>query len=647
LDGQADIEIPGNTSILMPVNGSHSLKVKGRLGAGPIYETALIYFVVSPIEILTPNQDSIWEEDSSYEISWITALNITHVDIEIYKGEVLKYSYYGLVNNGSFEWFIPEGVNIGSDWKVRIIDSSDPLIFGVSEFFTVVSSIVVLTPDSTSIWFTTRRYYVTWITTGNISNVDIEFYRDYSLESFIYGIENNNSYRWLVKHDVTPSKNWTVKIIDSNDTSVFAISDPFEISDNKTLSILSPISTTSWERGTEQYIRWFYTGNVSDVDIIFFRGGVTIYTLNGTENDGAYFWNISLTEIPSQFWRIKIVASGEYSIFAWSDYFEIYDRPEILITTPDKFFRILANTTVFISWSLSAGTDITSVTLQVYKGPDLMYNLGSVEGIEEYLWSIPYDPPPGVDWRIRISDTSDPSTYNLGELFEIYSYKSITIVNPTPLTSWSIKGDHYINWTWTDEISNVNIEVSKGASIIHQAFNIENTGSYYFHLSYDEEPGDDWNAKVMASDYLAIYGEVPSFSAHILRTITIKAPTRNSILYQNDYYDIVWFSNGTINDVKIELFEKGVYVQTITERSINDGRYLWHLISDIGLSDSYQLKISDADDPSIYGFSSAYFKVELTQFPTYGIFIIIGIGAVSVPSILVIRKHIIKRKKRE
>lgn len=647
LDGQADVEIPGNTSILMPTNGSHSIKVKGSFGGGTVYNSTLRYFVVSPIEILTPNKDSIWEEDSTYEITWLSSVNITNVDIEIFKGDSLKFSHYGYENNGSFEWFIPEGTNIGNDWKIKITDSSDPLIFGVSEFFTVVSSIVILTPDSSSIWYTTRRYYITWSTTGNITHVDIEFYKDFSLEDSRYGIENNNSYRWLVNHDVSPSTNWTIKIIDSNNASIFDVCDPFVISDNKTLSILSPVSATSWERGTDQYIRWFYTGNVSDVDIVFFRGGVTAYTLNRTENDGAYFWNISLNEIASKFWRIKITASEDYSIFTWSDYFEIYERPELLITTPDKFFRVLANTSVFISWSLSAGSDVSFVTLQVYKGPDLLYDLGTMESSSEYLWSIPFDPPPGLDWRIRISDTYDPSTYTLGELFEIYSYKSVSILNPTPLSSWSIKGDHYINWTWKDEIPNVDIEISKGTSPpIHQIINLENIGSYYFHMPYDEEIGDDWNVRVSASDYLAIYDEV-SFSAHILRTITISSPSRNTIVYQSDYYDIVWTTNGTISEVKIDLFKEGVYVLTITDRTVNDGRFLWHLLADVSLSNFYQIKISDADYPSAFGFSRGYFKVEQQQFPTFSLLIIVGIGAVSIPSLYVIRKRLKKKKKRD
>jgi len=647
LDGQADIDIPGNTSILMPNNGSHTIKVKGRLGIGPIYESLLKHFVVSPIEILTPNKDTIWEEDSTHDITWITSVNISHVDIEIFKGDILKYSYYGLENNGSYEWFIPEGVNIGKDWKVKISNSSDPLLFGVSEFFEIVSSIVILTPDSSSVWYTGRRYYITWSTTGNISHVDIQFYKDSSLHDIENGIENNQSYRWFVNYSVLPSNNWTIKLIDSNNASIFDISDPFEISNSTTLSILNPISSPSWERGTDHYIRWFYSGNVSDVDIIFFRGGGTAYTINGTENDGAYFWKISLDEIASTSWRIKIVASNDYSTFAWSDLFEIFERPELLLSTPDKFARILANTSELISWTLSAGSNVSYVTLQVYKGPDLMYDLGSIESSSNHLWNIPFDPPPGSDWRIRILDTHDPSIYTLGDLFEIYTYKSLNIITPTLLSSWSIKGDHYINWTWTDEIHYVDIEISKGTDIIHQVTNLENNGSYTFHMNYDKAPGDDWKVTVSASDYRAIYGEVPSFYAHILKTVTVTAPRANTILYQSDYYDIVWTTNGTISDVKIDLYEEGVYIQTLTERTNNDGRYLWHIISDVSLSKFYQIKISDANDPSVYSLSETYFKLEQQQFPTFGLLIIIGIGAVSIPSAYVIIKSIKKRKRRE
>ena len=647
LDGQSNIEIPGNTSVTMPNNGSHSIKVVGNYLAGPIYESTLRYFVVSPIEILTPNKDSIWEEDSTHEITWISSVNISHVDIEIYKGDILKYSHYGLENNGSYEWFIPEGVNIGNDWKVKIIDSSDPLIFGVSEFFELVSSIVILTPDSSSVWYTGRRYDITWSTTGNITHVDIQFYKDSSLQSSVNGIANNQSYRWFVNYSVIPSNNWTIKLIDSNNASIFDISDPFEISNTKTLSILNPVSSSSWERGTEQYIRWFYTGNVSDVDIVFFRDGAPVYTINGTENDGAYFWKISLSEIASTSWRIKITASNNYSIYTWSDFFEVYERPELLISTPDKFARILANTSQLITWSLSTGSNVTHVTLEVYKGPDLMYNLGSIESSSNYLWNIPFDPPPGSNWRIRISDTYVPSIYTLGDLFEIYTYKSMNILTPTPLSSWSIKGDHYINWTWTDEIPYVDIEISKGIDLIHQVTNLENNGSYYFHMNYDEEPGTDWKVRVSASDYHAIYDEIPSFNAHIKRTVTVTAPSTNTILYQSDYYDIVWTTNGSISEVKIDLFEEGDYIQTISDRTPNDGRFLWHIISGVDLSNFYQIKISDADDPSVYSFSKAYFKLEQQEFPTFGLLIIIGIGAVSIPSAYVVRRRLKKRKRRE
>ena len=647
LDGGANVNLPGNTSILMLNNGSHSIQVMGRYLTDPIFYSTLRYFVVSPIEILTPNKDSIWEEDSTHEITWTSSLNITHVDIEIYKGDVLKFSQYGLENNGSYEWFLPEGISIGTDWKVKIIDSSDPLIFGVSEFFEVVSSIVLITPDSSSLWYTGRRYYITWSTTGNITHVDIEFFRDSILENVKNNILNNQSYRWEVKHDVIPSKNWTIKLIDSNNASIFDISDPFEISNNKTLSILNPVSSSVWERGTDQYIRWFYSGNVSDVDIIFSRGGVVVNTINGTENDGAYFWKISLSEIASVLWKIKIVASNDYSIFAWSDYFEIYERPELLLSTPDKFARILANTSELISWSLSAGSNVSFVSLDVYKGPDLIYNLGSFESSSSYMWNLPFDPPPGPDWRINISDTYDPIIYTLGEVFEIYTYKSIDILTPTPVSSWSIRGDHYINWTWTDEIPYVDIEVSKGVDLIHHASNLENNGSYYFHINYNEEPGIDWTVKVSASDYLAILDEVPSFNAHILREVTVSAPSVNTIVYQSDYYDIVWTSNGTISNVKIDLFKEGVYVQTLTDRTMNDGRYLWHIISGVGLSRFYQIKISDAYDPSVYSFSKAYFIVERQQFPTFGLLIIIGIGAVAVSSGFVVRKRLKKRKRRE
>jgi hypothetical protein len=631
LDNQPNVEIPGNTTIVLPLNGSHVIKIIANDTIGTIYQSTERYFVISPITITYPEKNSVWEESLEYEITWTSYLNISHVDIEFYKGSILIYGEYNNENNGTFLWTVPEGVSIGTDWNIKISDTSDPLIYAISEFFEVVTAIVVLTPKSTSKWYTGRRYEITWSSTGNISFVNIEFRKGGILQFPLNGgplnnIPNNKSYSWDIKHDVLPGINWTIRVVDSNKSSIYGESDSFEISNEKTIIITNPTSATSWERGTDQYIRWLSTGNISYVDIEIFLGGSPKSLISATENDGALFWPISLQEDPGANWEISITASDNPSIFAWSGLFEIYEREILEISIPHKDSRWFANTSQLISWTESAGSNVSYVNIDLYKGidPNPIYSLGSTESDGELLWEMPYDPPPGDDWFIKISDTFNSSVYSYSDNFEIYTYKSLKLLSPTDISDWGIPEDQLIRWTWTGEFSHVNIEISKGSELKYALLNIENTGIYPFRLPYYEEPGNDWSVTLSVSNYQSIYDTVDNLEAHIKKTVSILDPNTNKVIFRNDYYDLVWISNGTISDVKIELFEEDVFVQTITDRTINDGRFLWHIISNVSRSDSYRIKISDADNSNVYDFSDKYFEIDDQTIPGYNLIFFIA-----------------------
>ena len=649
LDNQPNVEFPGNTTILLPSNGSHMIKIIANDTFGTIFQSSERFFVISPIIVTYPDKNSVWEEGFEYEITWRSYLNISHVDIEFYKGDILNYGVYNLENNGTFLWTVPEGVSIGIDWKIKISNASDSLIYAVSEFFEIVTAIVVLNPKLTSKWYTGRRYEITWSSTGNISSINIEFRKGGILQYPIKGIPlnnvpNNKSYSWDIKHDVLSGTNWAVRIVDSNKTSIYGESDNFEISNEKSIIFTNPTSATSWERGTDQYIRWFSTGNISYVDIEFFLGGSPKYLISGTENDGALFWEINLEEEPGVDWEISITASDNSSIFALSGFFEIFEREILEISTPHITSRWLANTSQLISWTESAGSNISYVNIDLYKGinPNPVYSFTSIESDGELTWEMPYDPPPGNDWFIKISDTSNSSVYSYSDNFEIYTYKSLKLMTPTVISDWSIPEDQLIRWVWTGEISHVNIEISKGSELKYELFNIENTGLYHFYLPYFEEPGNDWSVNLSVSTYRSVYDIVENFEAHIKRTVTVLNPNSAIVIFMNEYYDIVWTTNGTISDVKIDLYEEEVFVQTITDRTVNDGRFLWHIISSVRLSDLYQIKISDADNPNVYNFSDPYFKIEDLTIPSYNLVILIAFFSVTV---LILKIHYKKRFK--
>ena len=610
LDG-SNITIYGNTTIPMPDFGSHAIQIFLNDSLGDIYQSALIHFVIGPIVILTPSKDTVWEEGKTYEIIWSTFKNITYIDIEIYKGEILKYSTHDLKNNGSYQWSIPEGISRGTDWKVKIIDSSNSTHFGISEYFEVLTAIRITAPTSGTIWYSGKPQLIKWDTLGNISHVNIEIYKGIELKySLVNDTKNNGKYTWLIPFEVSAGLDWNIKVIDSLNASIYDISDYFEIFTNKTITITNPSSGTHWERGTSQYITWTSTGNISNVNIEIYNGLTLKYEFLETENDEAKYWEISPQEDVGSNWNIRITDSDNITIYDQSGNFEIYHHPDILVTNPRYNSRWEADKSYFISWSVAARTNISDVNIELYNGLQLMYNLSKTENDGQYLWDLPYDPIPNSDWRVKIVNSNNLSMYGWSSNFEIFTDKSITITNPTSSSSWGFSNTYTIKWISSGSISHVNIKVFKGAELKQIFYDIENKGEFTWRLPYFDDPGSDWRINISASDYIAVYGISPQFQGYIVRVITVLAPNKSISIERYNYFDIVWTTNGSISFVRIDLYKAGSFLETIKSRTVNDGRYLWQLIQQkIKKADDYTIKISDADDSNVYDFSDEHFEI--------------------------------------
>ncbi|MFX1385242.1 MAG: LamG-like jellyroll fold domain-containing protein, partial [Promethearchaeota archaeon] len=66
LDGQANKKILGNTTIPMPARGPHTIQVFGNDSLGTMYQSDVRYFIVSPINIITPENKTYTGPMSGY-----------------------------------------------------------------------------------------------------------------------------------------------------------------------------------------------------------------------------------------------------------------------------------------------------------------------------------------------------------------------------------------------------------------------------------------------------------------------------------------------------------------------------------------------------------------------------------------------------
>ncbi len=92
----------------------------------------------------------------------------------------------------------------------------------------------------------------------------------------------------------------------------------------KSLTIIRPDASSSWEINTAQYIYWNSTGSMSNVRIELYNNGVFVMEIiSSTPNNGEFYWFVSSGLLDSKNYQIKITYLSDSSVYDNSDYFEI------------------------------------------------------------------------------------------------------------------------------------------------------------------------------------------------------------------------------------------------------------------------------------------------------------------------------------
>ncbi len=116
--------------------------------------------------------------------------------------------------------------------------------------------------------------------------------------------------------------------------------------------------------------------------------------------------------------------------------------------------------------------------------------------------------------------------------------------------------------------------------------------------------------------YIVFYNKNLLFSRTIqvdvsieYKSITITSPTSiNTFL--TGYNTITWTTTGNLGYVKIQLYNDGVFLETLSSGTDNDGSYSWYIYSDEYTDGSnYQIRISDYYDDTTYDYSD-YFTID-------------------------------------
>ncbi|MFX1498752.1 MAG: ABC transporter substrate-binding protein [Promethearchaeota archaeon] len=279
-------------------------------------------------------------------------------------------------------------------------------------------SLSINIPDNLSSWETGTPHNINWTSTGIISNVKIELYID---DMFVMEISsetnNDGEYLWALPLSLMSSTLYQIKISDVSDPSIYDFSDYFEIF-SPSITIIIPDDSSSWETGTSHYINWTYTGTISNVKIELYEDSLFVLEITSdTSNDGKYYWTIPTLLGGSTQYQIKISEVSDPSVYDYSEYFEIYTYA-IVITVPDSSNSWQAGTWHYIYWT--SPLLISNVRIELFKDDTFTMEItsGTVND-GEYYWLIPTTLEASSHYQIKITDESNPSTYDFSEYFEI------------------------------------------------------------------------------------------------------------------------------------------------------------------------------------------------------------------------------------
>jgi hypothetical protein len=90
------------------------------------------------IEVTLPAGGENWTVGSTQNITWTTSGSIGNVKIELLKGGNKILTILSTTSNdGSQGWTLPESLSTGSDYQIKITDTSDESVSDTSQFFTI------------------------------------------------------------------------------------------------------------------------------------------------------------------------------------------------------------------------------------------------------------------------------------------------------------------------------------------------------------------------------------------------------------------------------------------------------------------------------------------------------------------------------
>ncbi|HOW33999.1 MAG TPA: Ser-Thr-rich GPI-anchored membrane family protein [Methanoregulaceae archaeon] len=278
------------------------------------------------------------------------------------------------------------------------------------------------------------------------------------------------------------------------------------------ITVESPNGGEKWHLGSTQTIQWSYNGDLgSTVKIEALRGEAIIATIPsvsiGSGGSGTFNLTVPFNTPVGDNYRFRVTSISNPGYTDTSDApFTISpdSSSSITLVSPNGGNVWTQGSTQFVNWTY-AGNPGSSLKIEFLKGSDVLKTLtGIPTSSGSVSVPVPYSTPPGDDYRVRITSTSNPAYTDTSEdSFTVQS--TISIVSPNGGEVWQQGSEQIIQWSYTENPgSAVKIEALRGDSILAVIISstpvgTEGTGLYTLLVPNNTPLGSDYRVRVTST----------------------------------------------------------------------------------------------------------------------------------------------------
>ena len=475
--------------------------------------------------------------------------------------------------------------------------------------------ITVVSPNGGENWTRGTTHMINWTSTGSPgAYVKIELMKAGVWKSTIISSTlNDGSNPWLIPVTLTPGNDYKIKITSTTNVAYTDTSDNNFTIPTPNITVLSPNGTESWIRGTTQTIKWNSSGSPGTyVKIELLKAGILNRVIvASTLNDGSHPWPILATQAPGTDYKVKITSTSNPSYNDTSDDYFTIPVPSFTVVYPDGSKFWIRGTTQTIRWN-STENPKSYVKIELLKSGVAKVIIASTLNDGSHPWLIPANQIPGIDYKIRVSSTTNVSINDTSDNPFTIPAPSFSVVSPNGLENWVRGTTQTIRWNSTESPgSYVKIELLKpGVPNKVIILSTLNDGSHPWLIPAAQAPGNDYKVRITSTINVSNNDTSNNSFTIPAPSFTVVSPNGSENWTRGTTQTIKWNSTespGTY--VKIELLKPGVANKVLITSTLNDGTHLWPILSTQTLGSDYRIKITSIINASVNDTSDSNFSI--------------------------------------